>query len=360
MQRIPHGVTDQYIYFFAVDATDLKTPETGLSSFTVRRSRNGNASAAFTTPTINETDVTNMPGWYELLMDEDTSIDSGDVSQVMALHITHAGMDPAKVLVEIYRSPVTAGETLSVSSGALNAISDGLLTAAKFGSDFLTAAKVASDVGTEIAAAVWDRLTSALTTVGSAGKLLVDNLNATVSSRASQTSVDDVPTNAELATALGTADDAVLAQVALVKAKTDLIPTDPAETSDVTAAQAAILAAVAGVQTTVDDVPTNAEFAAAMTVIDLDFDAIAGLISGISIPSAGSIATAVMDFVVEGSYTFKQVTRLSAAALLGEISGAATATPILFKGLDGTSTRITMIGDQYGNRSSPTLNAEDA
>ena len=36
-----------------------------------------------------------------------------------------------------------------------------------------------------------------------------------------QTSVDDIPTSAELATALGTADDAVLAQVALVKAKTD-------------------------------------------------------------------------------------------------------------------------------------------
>lgn len=36
-----------------------------------------------------------------------------------------------------------------------------------------------------------------------------------------QTSVDDLPTNAELATALGTADDAVLVQVALVKAKTD-------------------------------------------------------------------------------------------------------------------------------------------
>ena len=38
------------------------------------------------------------------------------------------------------------------------------------------------------------------------------------------TQLGDLPTNAELATALGTADDAVLAQVALVKAKTDLIP----------------------------------------------------------------------------------------------------------------------------------------
>jgi len=40
--------------------------------------------------------------------------------------------------------------------------------------------------------AIWDALTSALTTVSSIGKLLVDNINATISSRASQTSVDTV------------------------------------------------------------------------------------------------------------------------------------------------------------------------
>lgn len=115
--------------------------------------------------------------------------------------------------------------------------------------------------------AIWDALTSALTTANSIGKLLVDNINATISSRATpaqvnteadtaladvgltttitgridaaittraaasalataQTSIDDIPTNAELATALGTADDAVLAQIVLVKAKTDLIPAD--------------------------------------------------------------------------------------------------------------------------------------
>jgi hypothetical protein len=42
---------------------------------------------------------------------------------------------------------------------------------------------------------------------------------------ASQTSVDDLPTNSELATALGAADDAVLAQMALVKAVTDKVDT---------------------------------------------------------------------------------------------------------------------------------------
>lgn len=66
----------------------------------------------------------------------------------------------------------------------------------------------------DVVTAIWDALTSGLTTVGSIGKLLVDNVNATISSRASQTSVDDLPTNAELATALAAADDATLAAIA--------------------------------------------------------------------------------------------------------------------------------------------------
>lgn len=114
--RIPSGVTDQYIYFVAVDATDLITRETGLSSFTVRRSRNGGASAAYTTPTINETDSSNMPGVYELLLDEDMTIDSGDDSQDVCLHITHAGMAPVTLKFELYRPKLTAGNTLSVES----------------------------------------------------------------------------------------------------------------------------------------------------------------------------------------------------------------------------------------------------
>lgn len=115
--RIPSGVTDQYIYFVAVDSTDFTTRETGLSSFTVYRSRNGGTAAAMTTPTINETDTTNMPGVYELLLDEDMTIDSGDDSQEMVFHITHAGMAPVTRTIELYRPKVTAGETLTTSSG---------------------------------------------------------------------------------------------------------------------------------------------------------------------------------------------------------------------------------------------------
>ena len=118
--RIPSGVTDQYLYLVGVDATDLKTRETGLSSFTVYRSRNGAAAAAMSTPTVNETDSSNMPGVYELLLDEDMTIAAGNDSEEMVFHITHAGMAPVTRVIELYRPKITAGETLTVSGGAVS------------------------------------------------------------------------------------------------------------------------------------------------------------------------------------------------------------------------------------------------
>src|SRR3990172_8224637 len=120
--RIPSGVTDQYIYFVAVDSTDLKTREAGLTTFTVYRSRNGGAAAAYTTPTVAELSAANMPGVYSLLLDEDMTIDSGDQSQEMVLHITQASMAPVTRVIEIYRPSVTAGETLTVASGAAGTV----------------------------------------------------------------------------------------------------------------------------------------------------------------------------------------------------------------------------------------------
>ena len=114
--RIPSGTVDQYVYFIGVDATDFATRETGLATFTVYRSRNGGAAAAMTTPTINETDSVNMPGVYELLLDEDMTIDAGDDSQEMVFHITHAGMAPVTRTIELYRPKITAGYTLGVAS----------------------------------------------------------------------------------------------------------------------------------------------------------------------------------------------------------------------------------------------------
>lgn len=71
-------------------------------------------------------------------------------------------------------------------------------------------------------------------------------LDLILDARASQTSVDDLPTNAELATALGTSDDATLSAIAAeavktaaIKAKTDNLPSDPAD-------QSLLMAAIAG------------------------------------------------------------------------------------------------------------------
>lgn len=118
-QEIYSGVSDQYVYFKMVDATDHVTAETGLSSFTVERSRNGATGTAWTTPTVVEIDATNAPGVYALLFDEDTTITSGDISQNMVLGIAATGCAPTALSVILKRPAVTAGETLTVSSGAI-------------------------------------------------------------------------------------------------------------------------------------------------------------------------------------------------------------------------------------------------
>lgn len=115
--RIPSGKTDQSIYFFAADSTDLVTAETGLSSFTVYRSRNGGTATAYTTPTVSELSSANMPGLYRLLIDEDTTIASTSDSEEYAVTITATGMAPVHRVIELYRRDTTSGQTLTVTSG---------------------------------------------------------------------------------------------------------------------------------------------------------------------------------------------------------------------------------------------------
>lgn len=100
--RLPSGTTDQYVYFEAYNTAGSPSLLTGLSSFTVYRSRNGGASAAMTTPTINETDSSNMPGVYELLLDEDMVVEAGNDSEEMIFYITHSGMKTVVKTIELY------------------------------------------------------------------------------------------------------------------------------------------------------------------------------------------------------------------------------------------------------------------
>lgn len=110
--------------------------------------------------------------------------------------------DVAAVKVDTAAILVDTGTTLdaripaALVSGRMDcsvgAMAANVLTATAINADAITAAKLAADVTTEIQSGL--ATSSAVSTL--------------------QTSVDDLPTNAELATALGTADDAVLVAIA--------------------------------------------------------------------------------------------------------------------------------------------------
>src|SRR3990167_8030811 len=138
--RIPSAVVDQYIYFVGVKGSDTSgiTRQTNMAGkFKVYRSRDGAAAAAFTTPTINETDVTNMPGVYELLVDEDMTIGAGNYSEEMAFHITTTdtalstdSIFPVTRVIEIYddRMTVATGGIAALASCGGAAVPDLLAT----------------------------------------------------------------------------------------------------------------------------------------------------------------------------------------------------------------------------------------
>lgn len=232
---------------------------------------------------------------------------------------------------------------------------------------------------------------------GQAGKIVGDYLNATVSSRASQTSVDDLPTNAELATALAAADDAVLAAIAalnnlsqanirtavgLGSANLDTqladLPTNAELATALGTADDAVLAAIAAlnnlsqanVRAAVGLASANLDTqigtlatAAALAVVDGVVDAIlddtgttgvtvaAASKTGYRLSSAG--VDDVLDEAVEGSTTLRESVRLANAALGGKASGLATTTAV-YRDLADSKNRLSATVDADGNRSAVT------
>lgn len=241
---------------------------------------------------------------------------------------------------------------------------------------------------------------------GTAGKIVGDTLDASVSSRASQTSVDTVEgivdsilvDTAEIGAAgagltalasaanLSTMAGYVDTEVAAIKAKTDNLPSDPADASDIAAlvdalptaaenataiwaAGARTLTAIdedsttldmdatirsalgmssANLDTQIGDLPTNSELASAIAAGD---DAMLSAIAGL--PSASDNATAVLGATVEGSVTLVQSIRLANSALGGKASGLDTTNPI-YRDLADTKDRIDAVVDADGNRSAVT------
>jgi hypothetical protein len=140
-----------------------------------------------TTPTINETDGTNMPGVYKLLLDEDMTIDAGDDTQEMCFHITHAGMAPVTRTIELYRPKITAGYTLGVESdGDLTKVNTLDGHTAQTGDSY---ARIGAPAGASISADI-----ATVDTVADAIKAKTDSLTFTVSNQVDSNvqSINDV------------------------------------------------------------------------------------------------------------------------------------------------------------------------
>ena len=164
---------------------------------------------------------------------------------------------------------------------------------------------------TTLAGVIWNILTSALTTVGSIGKLLVDNINATISSRSTYAGTDTPGTTTLLAR----------------------VPTDPADASDIAASfttvngkldtiSGAVDTEVAAIKTTTDKLNTALEVDGPVwryTVNALE-QAPSGGSGG---ASAGEIADAVWNEPMADTLRAAQPVRLLMELVLPEIPGQA-------------------------------------
>ena len=190
--RIPSGITTKTKLFFAGTAADPSVAMTGLSSFTVYRSRNGGASTAYTSPTITELSAANQPGLYWLLIDEDTAATSGS-DEEYAITVNATGMAPAHLSLTLYIPDVTVGQTLTVTTGraSVGFIANDTITAASLNADAVTEiqnglatavnlATVAGYLDTEIAAILQDTGTDIPAQISALNNLSAAQVNAEV------------------------------------------------------------------------------------------------------------------------------------------------------------------------------------
>lgn len=187
---------------------------------------------------------------------------------------------------------------------SVGAMANGVLTAAAIATDAIDADALAASGVAEIADGVWDEATSGHSTggttgaaiiaagsagdpwssslpgaytAGSAGYIIGNNLDAAVSSRASQSSVDTI-------------DDFLDTEIAAIKAKTDNLPSDPADASDISTAFSGVtstLSTIAGyldteiaaIKAKTDNLPSDPADA---SVIAARFDTLDTAVSPIS------------------------------------------------------------------------------
>ncbi|WP_434723049.1 hypothetical protein [Mesorhizobium sp. RIZ17] len=392
--RIPSGKIDQVIYFVAVDSADLKTRKTGLTSFTVYRSRNGGTATVYTTPTITELSAANMPGVYSLLIDEDTTVASTSDAEEYCVQITQASMAPVTRVIELFRRDTTSGTTALVDAngrvdvakiagtaqtardiGASVLLSSGTGT----GQVSLTAGVVAANA-TQIAGAAVNtasaqigvNVVNAAGTAWNSGAITSGTFatGAITAAKFAANALDAVWSTATRLLTAGT--NIVLAKGTGITGFNDLDAASVRGAVGLASAnldtQLATFATAASLTTVNNNVlAINSKLGTpAGASVSVDIASIAAKTNNLpaapaavgDIPTANQNADALLDRAsgIEPGLTPRQGWRLWSAALLGKANGLGSGTAI-FRDTNDTKDRINASVDQDGNRLAVILDA---
>lgn len=75
----------------------------GLGTWVINGAKGQDVVAAFTTPTVTELSLADMPGVYSLLLDEQTTIDAGKATEILKLYISAAGWAGKSIEVTLFK-----------------------------------------------------------------------------------------------------------------------------------------------------------------------------------------------------------------------------------------------------------------
>jgi hypothetical protein len=189
---------------------------------------NANAAASGGLPTVdsnNAVKVQSGTGANQL------SLSSGTVTVGTNNDKTGYGLADGAITAAKFGAGAIDAAAIADNAIDAGAIASNAITAAKIADGALTAAKFASGAFD----AVWERATSALTTAGSIGKLLVDNINATISSRSTLTAANVWDYVVSSLGSTSTVGGYVKSIIDAIKAKTDSLTFTNAGKVDATA-----------------------------------------------------------------------------------------------------------------------------
>jgi hypothetical protein len=161
--------------------------------------------------------------------------------------------------------------------------------------DAIEAAVITNAAGVDIAADIIALKAETAAIVADTNELQTDwvnggRLDLILDARASQTSVDDLPTNAELATSQAAADDATLAVIATLQTSVDDLPTNAELATALGTADDATLAAIAAAVAKIDIIDTNVDdIETLLTLTDADVADIKAKTDSLTFTEAGVV-----------------------------------------------------------------------